>query len=211
MSTGTETGTGPMVRLLPDADLPEGLAPLFEAVRAEYGFVPNILRALAHCPDLTSAFVPLWAEVYRSPTIGPRLRALAALGTATTQESRSPGVQECTYCIAHMSASARRAGIGEMQIGAIGDAIAVAEVFDDGEALVLEVADALTRDPDGVTEDLRARLRARFSEAEIVNIVLAVGMYNLTSRFLKALEIGVEDVFGSSPPTPQSTAQEDTR
>lgn len=36
-------------------------------------------------------------------------------------------------------------------------------------------------------------------------------MYNLTSRFLKALEIGVEDVFGSSPPTPQSTAQEDTR
>ncbi|MBN9755821.1 hypothetical protein Ae406Ps2_0547c [Pseudonocardia sp. Ae406_Ps2] len=205
MSTGTEagTGTGPMVGLLPDADLPEGLAPLFEAVRAEYGFVPNILRALAHCPDLTSAFVPLWAEVYRSPTIGPRLRALAALGTATTQE--------CTYCIAHMSASARRAGIGEMQIGAIGDAIAVAEVFDDGEALVLEVADALTRDPDGVTEDLRARLRARFSEAEIVNIVLAVGMYNLTSRFLKALEIGVEDVFGSSPPTPQSTAQEDTR
>ncbi|MFD0391942.1 carboxymuconolactone decarboxylase family protein [Streptomyces nogalater] len=88
----------------------------------EYGFVPNILRAMAHCPDLLQAFVPFWAQVYSSPVIGSRLRALAALGTAKAQE--------CTYCIAHMSASARRAGMDENEIRAIGDSVAQQRMFD---------------------------------------------------------------------------------
>lgn len=185
--------TAPVVDLLTDDELPAAVAPLVDAVRREYGFVPHILRALAHCPDLFRVFVPLWAEVYQSPTIGARLRALTALGTARTQD--------CSYCITHMSASARRAGIKEAQIDAVGDAGATHEAFDVEEALVLETADALTQDPDGVTADLRRRLSERFSQPEIVNIVLAIGMYNLTSRFLKALEIGVEDVFDATDPS----------
>ncbi|MFD0391943.1 carboxymuconolactone decarboxylase family protein [Streptomyces nogalater] len=68
------------------------------------------------------------------------------------------------------------------------------------ESLILELADALTKDPDGTTDELRERLRSTFSESEIVNIVLAIGTYNLTSRFLKALSIDVEDVFAEVPP-----------
>lgn len=178
-----------------DTVTPE-IAALFGAVEQEYGFVPNILRAMAHCPDLVTAFVPLWAQVYRSPTIGPRLRALAALGTAKAQD--------CTYCVAHMTASARRAGLVEEEIVTVGDAAGERAVFDRPEAVVLELADTLTRDPDGVTEELRERLAAAFRPEEIVNIVLAVGMYNLTSRFLKALSIEVEGTVAgataSAPP-----------
>lgn len=181
-----------LVELKNDEQVSEDLGDLFEMVAREYGFVPNILRAMAHCPDMVTAFVPLWAQVYRSPAIGERWRALAALGTAKAQQ--------CTYCVAHMSASARRAGLGEPEIGAVGDAVVEKSVFDAKEALILEVAEALTRDPDGVGDDLRSRLREQFGEGEIVNIVLAIGMYNLTSRFLKALSIDVEDVFGHDTP-----------
>jgi uncharacterized peroxidase-related enzyme len=179
-----------VVQLLDEDAVPPEIAQLFGAVEREYGFVPNILRAMANCPDLVTVFVPLWAAVYSSPTIGPRLRALAALGTAKAQN--------CTYCMAHMTQSGRRAGLVEAELGVIGDAAGERSVFDQREALILEVADALTRDPDGVTEDMRKRLTAEFGPDEIVNIVLAVGMYNLTSRFLKALSIGVESIFGDN-------------
>lgn len=181
----------PLVKLLDSGDTEAGVAEIFELVATEYGFVPNILRAMAHCPDLLTVFVPLWGQVYSSPTIGPRLRALAALGTAKAQD--------CTYCIAHMSASAQRAGLGGDEIGAVGNAISERSIFGQREALILELANDLTRDPDGVDDAMRARLKAEFTESEIVNIVLAIGMYNLTSRFLKALDVGVEDIFTSVP------------
>ncbi|WP_112263247.1 carboxymuconolactone decarboxylase family protein [Lentzea terrae] len=183
-----------LVDMLGERNVPPEVAQLFQAVEREYGFVPNILRVMAHCPDLVTVFVPLWAQVYKSPSIGPRLRALAALGTAKAQD--------CTYCVAHMTASARRAGVAEEQISAVGDLLDVREAFEDREALILETADVLTRDPDGVTDELRARLTAEFGADEIVNIVLAIGMYNLTSRFLKALAIDVESVFDAAAPQP---------
>lgn len=176
-----------LVELKDDEAVSPEIRDMFEIVAREYGFVPNILRAMAHCPDLVSVFVPLWAQVYKSPTIGARWRALAALGTAKAQQ--------CTYCVAHMSASARRAGLDEPEIIAIGDAVVEKSVFDAKEALILELAEQLTQAPDSIGDDLRARLREQFSEAEIVNITLAIAMYNLTSRFLKGLEIGVEEIF----------------
>ncbi|EDY56069.1 MULTISPECIES: peroxidase-related enzyme [Streptomyces] len=183
------------VDLQQDEDVAPEVRSTFAAVREEYGFVPNILRAMAHCPDLLQTFVPFWAQIYASPTIGPRLRALAALGTAKAQE--------CTYCVAHMSASARKAGMDEHEIGAVGNSVVQAQVFDPREALILELADRLTHDPDGTTDELRKRLREVFSEAEIVNIVLAIGTYNLTSRFLKALSIDVEEIFSAASAHPE--------
>jgi uncharacterized peroxidase-related enzyme len=166
------------------------VAAMFDLVAAEYGFVPNILRAMAHCPDLLTTFVPFWGQVYHSPTIGARLRALAALGTAKAQE--------CTYCMAHMTASARKAGLAAQEINAVGDRATESQTFTNQETLILSLADVLTRDPDGIGDKLRADIRAEFSDAEIVNIVLAIGMYNLTSRFLKALAVDVEDVFATA-------------
>lgn len=194
----------PLVQLVDSDDAPAGVADIFRLVAEEYGFVPNILRAMAHCPDLLTVFVPLWGQVYNSPTIGPRLRALAALGTAKAQD--------CTYCMAHMSASARRAGLGGDEIGAVGNAVSEREVFSPREALILELANDLTKDPDAVDDAMRDRLRAEFSQSEIVNIVLAIGMYNLTSRFLKALDVDVEDIFTATADTPEyRSASEDAR
>ena len=199
-----ESKAMPLVELLDPDEAPAAVADIFRRVGEEYGFVPNILRAMAHCPDLLTVFVPLWGQVYSSPTIGARLRALAALGTARAQD--------CTYCVAHMSASARRAGLDGDEIGAIGNALSERNVFSEREALILELASDLTKDPDAVDDAMRERLRGEFSQSEIVNIVLAVGMYNLTSRFLKALDIGVEDIFTSaSDPRGHQPASEDAR
>ncbi|HEY6794525.1 MAG TPA: carboxymuconolactone decarboxylase family protein [Kineosporiaceae bacterium] len=185
-----------VVELLSADQVPPEVSAVFEAVEREYGFVPNILRAMSHSPELLVSFVPLWAQVYASPAIGPRLRALAALGTAKAQD--------CSYCVTHMTASARRAGVSDEELAAVGVLAAQQAVFAEREALMLNLADTLTRDPDGVTDELRSRLASEFAPDELVTVVLAVGMYNLTSRFLKALDIEVEDVFQASAPSPSA-------
>ncbi|MET0917533.1 MAG: carboxymuconolactone decarboxylase family protein, partial [Burkholderiales bacterium] len=61
-------------------------------------------------------------------------------------------------------------------------------IFSDDEELVLELADAMTRDievPDGLME----RLRARFDARGVVEVVATVAAYNMVSRFLVALRI----------------------
>ncbi|MEM9489949.1 MAG: carboxymuconolactone decarboxylase family protein, partial [Myxococcota bacterium] len=175
-----------VVKLLNNDEVTPEVKELLGRVEAEYGFVPNILKAIAHCPELLTTFVPFWATVYRSPTIGAQLRALAALGTAKAQQ--------CDYCLSHMTVSARRAGLSSDQIDAVGPDLADlgVDLFDEREATLVEYADALTRDPKNVSAELKEKLKSKFSDAELVNITLAIGLYNLTSRFLNGLEVDVE-------------------
>lgn len=57
---------------------------------------------------------------------------------------------------------------------------------------------ALAADPGdggGVSDDLVERLKAHFSEAEIVELTLAIAAYNLTNRFNLALGVDLEPKF----------------
>jgi alkylhydroperoxidase family enzyme len=56
-------------------------------------------------------------------------------------------------------------------------------LFDERERAVLEYAERATMNPAEIPEDLGARLRAQFSDAEIVELAAWVALENLRSRF----------------------------
>jgi uncharacterized peroxidase-related enzyme len=178
------------VKLIEKHEAQSDTASILKMVEREYGLVPNILKAIANCPELLSSFVPFWAKLYISPSIGPRYRALAALGTAKAHD--------CKYCISHMSVSALKVGLTKHEIGAIGLSNSC-QVLDEKEQLIVEYASVLTKDSGGVADELLARLKERFNDAELVNLTLLIGLYNLTGRFLKALRIDIEDVMVAEP------------
>lgn len=174
------------VRLVKDGESKDPRVPMiFERVQEQYGFVPNILRALANCPELLEVFVPFWAKVYESPTIGERLRAIAALATAHSRQ--------CEYCLAHMTESARRAGLGDSELKAIlqgGNGLEAKE-----KAILAFAADVIGKSEGSVDSGAVDRLRAHFSDDEIVNITMAIGLYLLTSMFLQTLDIDIDAPF----------------
>ncbi len=53
----------------------------------------------------------------------------------------------------------------------------------------LMFATAIVRDDLGVSEDSWARLRAHFSEPEVVELVFAVGYQTFASQFAKAFQL----------------------
>jgi AhpD family alkylhydroperoxidase len=135
--------------------------------------------------------------VYRSPTIGPRLRAIAALATARAHD--------CEYCISHMTASGLKAGMTFQELSCV----APGRMSDAREATVVEFADALTRNSAGVTDALLERMREYFTEPELVNLTVVVGLYALTGRFLKAMRIDVDKELLSVSPDSGVKAKDD--
>ena len=83
---------------------------------------------------------------------------------------------------------AQKAGVSDAKIAAVRETV-IGSVFSDSEALVLELADAMTRNID-VPEALMDRLKAKLDARGVVETVATVAAYNMVSRFLVALQIG---------------------
>ena len=66
------------------------------------------------------------------------------------------------------------------------------DLFDETERLVLEYAERMTITGQTVDDDLFARLRARFSEAEIVELTAGIAMENFRSKFNAPLKVAAQ-------------------
>lgn len=65
--------------------------------------------------------------------------------------------------------------------------------FSELEKLVLEYADGMTRTPVEVSDALFARLREKFTEAELVELTSAIAWENYRARFDHAFGIEAEN------------------
>ena len=79
-----------------------------------------------------------------------------------------------------------RAGASEAKIAEVTTAL-TSDLFDESEKTALEYAEAITFTDRKVTEELFARVRARFSEAQIVELTAAVERSGLLAPQLLAL------------------------
>ena len=81
-----------------------------------------------------------------------------------------------------------RAGASSEKVAQVGSA-RTSELFDDGERVALEYAETITRTGDRVSDELFARVRAHFTEAQIVELTAAIALENFRSKFNTALGI----------------------
>ena len=81
-----------------------------------------------------------------------------------------------------------QAGASETKIAQVAEA-ATSELFGESERAALEYAEAMTATDRRVTDQLFARVRAHFSEAQIVELTAAVALENFRSKFNVALGI----------------------
>ena len=81
-----------------------------------------------------------------------------------------------------------QAGASEAKIRAVPES-ATSALFTERERAALAYAEAMTVTGQQVTDDLFARVRAHFGEAEIVELTAAVALENFRSKFNTALGI----------------------
>jgi AhpD family alkylhydroperoxidase len=95
---------------------------------------------------------------------------------------RASQINKCAFCLHMHTKDARKAGVTEERIYLL-DAWRESSLYSERERAALAWTEALTLLPEqGAPEELYAEMKARFSEAEIVNVTLAIGAINAWNR-----------------------------
>jgi AhpD family alkylhydroperoxidase len=158
------------------------------------------LEMYAHVPGLLRGYARLEQATARLHRLDKRLRALAELKAAT--------ITQCEYCIDMGSQISRRWGLSDAELLAL-PSYRTSALFTDLDKLVLDYAVGMSRTPVQVSDELFAKLRTHFDDAQLVELTHLIAMENLRGRFNLALGVGaagfsegmvcaVPDIAGSS-------------
>jgi AhpD family alkylhydroperoxidase len=138
-----------------------------------YGRPMEPTRVVAHHPRLLFGYGMVAMSADRSSAVDRELKHLAMLRTAQ--------LTGCEWCLDFGSYLAQRSGCAEAKLRELAtwrDSVQ----FDGVERLVLEYAEAMTRTPVEVTDELFAQLREHFDERQMVELTMAIALENLYSR-----------------------------
>lgn len=150
------------------------------------GFIPNGMLIMQRRPKILRAFVQMMGAVSDQETsevdIGfKRLIAHVA--------SRAAG---CRYCMSHTAALALGSGIDDAKLEAVWE-YRTNPLFTEAERIALDVALAAGGVPNGVTDEMFAKLREHWSDGQIVEIVAMIALFGFLNRWNDTFATPLED------------------
>ena len=146
--------------------------------RRQYGQELAPTDAYLHTKGLLFGYGAFEMATLRAGRVEERLKLLA--------EMRAAQVVGCEWCMDFGSMLGRAEGVPDRQITELA-LYRESEAFDDLERLVIEYATAMSRTPSEVDDDLVARLRERFDDAQVVELTNVIAIENHRARFNHAL------------------------
>ena len=175
----------PRLEPLPPETTPE-LKDHFDFFLGTLGFTPNSVLTMQRRPKLVQAFAQLNAAVM-DPAGEVDLGLRRLIGHVASQAGG------CVYCQAHTLLGARNFGVADEKLAQVWD-FARSPLFDERERVALEFALAAASQPNAVTDELFARLRAQWSEGEIVEILGVIAMFAFLNRWNDTMGTPLEPV-----------------
>jgi len=147
--------------------------------RRKYGRVLDPGLLWGRSPWVFATVALLYGALDRGGSpLAPALRLLVTV--------RVSQINHCAFCVDINSATLQKRGVGDDKIDALGD-WRNSNLFSADERLALEYAEAMTLNQ--VDDELRVRLKTRWSEDTIVELTGLVAFQNLSSKFNSALDV----------------------
>jgi len=175
----------PRLQPLPPETTPE-LKAHFDFFLGTLGFTPNSVLTMQRKPRLVQAFAQLNGAVM-DPAGEVDLGFRRLIGHLA---SKAAG---CLYCQAHTLLGAHNFGISQDKLADVWN-YADSPLYDERERVALDFALAAAAQPNAVTDELFERLRAHWSESEIVEILGVVAMFGFLNRWNDSMATPLEAV-----------------
>jgi uncharacterized peroxidase-related enzyme len=156
----------------------EKIRPIFEGIERKGNPVPNVLRAMAHSPELLEGFLALNGALPKTKLDG-KLRELAYIKTSE--------LNGCDYCMHHHQTTGKKVGLSERQLHETAQ-FESSDAYDELQRDVMRYAEEVTRHINA-SESLLERLHAALSDREIVELAMTVGIANFTNRVTETLKM----------------------
>jgi len=159
------------------------LAAIEARISAARGRISPLYQVLLNSPAVVDGWEAMLTAIRQKTSLSPRLRELIILRVAT--------LNNAPYDFDAHVPPAGAGGMPQEVIDALRSNPAPHDVqgLAPGEAEVLALTDAMTRDIE-VPDAVFAPVRARYDDAQLVELAATVGAYNMVSRFLVALRVG---------------------
>lgn len=145
----------------------------FETKR-QLGTIADPIGVTAHHPKILAGYGAFEYALMHSHTVEEKLKELAVGKTAS--------LVGCEWCMDFGSSLLREQGYTDAQLHALSDHTA-SDLFSEDEKLVCDYAVAMTQTPARIPDDLFERLRAKFDEAQLVELTALIAMENYRARF----------------------------
>ena len=169
---------------LPAETTPE-LSADFEIFERILGFVPNSLLTMQRMPEMVRGFGELTKSVM-DPNGSVDLGFMRLIAHFS---SRAAG---CQYCEAHSLVAAKIHGIEQEKLDAIWD-YQTSPLYSEAERVALDYALAAGAVPNAVDAPLMDRMKAHWSEQQIVQLLGAVCLYGFLNRWNDSMATDLED------------------
>ncbi|HEX2162236.1 MAG TPA: carboxymuconolactone decarboxylase family protein [Thermoleophilaceae bacterium] len=180
-STATAGVDGARVAGVPDSRAGLMARSAYSYSRRAVGQVMEPTRVYAHHPTLLAGYGALEYATEKADRVPRDLKALAS--------TKAAALAGCEFCIDIASSLATKEGVAEAKLRALPDH-RTSPAFSEVERLVLDLAVGMTRTPVDVSDELFARLREHFDEAQLVELANEIAIENYRARFNWAFGIG---------------------
>lgn len=173
----------PLVAPLP-TDHDHELKTLAEFFQTTLGFQPNSVLTMQRRPPIARAFIALNKAVMENHgQLTSELKRLVALVA-----SANAG---CRYCQAHASLAAQRFGATPERLASVW-AFRDSPHFTEAERAAFELALAASSVPNAMDEALAQRVRAHWSEADIVEMMGVIALFGFLNRWNDTMATALE-------------------
>lgn len=150
------------------------------------GSIPNAMLVMQRRPKILRAFVQMTGAISEPETseVDAGFKRLVA-----HVASRAGG---CRYCMSHSAALARGSGINDAKLEAVWE-YRTSPLYSEAERIALDVALAAGGVPNGVTDEMFAKLREYWSDGQIVEIVAMIALFGFLNRWNDTFATPIED------------------
>lgn len=152
------------------------------------GFLPNSLLTMQRCPEIVEGFGALTRSIMHADAEGASDIDLGFLRLAAHLSSRAAG---CRYCEAHSLVAAEIHGVSQEKVDAIWD-YRTSPLYSNAERAALDFAAAAGAVPNAVDDEIMAKLKAHWSEGQIVRLLAAVSLYGFLNRWNDSMATTLE-------------------
>ena len=170
------------IPLLERDQVPPDLTAIYDVLLAQRGVVPNMFKAVAHVPALASAFAGLLKALLNDGALPGWYKELIATRMSVLCDSQ--------YAVRAHAISAKQKGASDEQIeGTKTDP--EKGPFTPAGKLGFRCAARIHASGHDLDDELYAKLKALYTDAQIVELVAAASIFEFFPRFVDGLRIPI--------------------
>ena len=165
----------PRVHVVSDEETKGQVHELFEKMKETKGAVPKWMRVMANCDDILLGFFGLFKATMDNSPLESALKWKLAYHISE--------LNKCEFCVSVSALQLKAFGLDETLFAGF------KEVATGREALAFEYVEAVNDHAYKMDADLLGRVKAEFSDEELVELTSVVGLFNFINRFNDALGV----------------------